>query len=261
MGARAVTPFDGGAAPRAFLVALIAAGGLLAFTGMRPSQPWLLFFTAGAVAIAAAGIVGGSSRRVEGDLSAFGFSLLPATCTLAAGAFADQLLEGYSRAVLSAGAGSVVGLIVYAEFRSVDRRARPVGPSRLVLAGATYAGAFGVFTVMFQDGVQLAPGIAAVGMASWLLATSLLRGSGSVGMSAVLAGFAVGVGVAELRAVLYFFPTEGVLGGVLLLLGFHIATGMVHHLLDKDFRAATAAEYGLVAAGGTAAVVIASMAA
>jgi len=254
-------PLEGGAAPRAFLVALVAAAGLLAFAGMRPSQPWLLFFTAGAVALAAAGTVRVGRRGGSlGDLAPLGFSLLPATCTLSAGAFADQMVDGYLRAVIAVGGGLAVGAVVHAEVRSVERRARVAGPSRLLLAAATYAAAFGLFTVMFQDTVQVVPGVAATGLATWLLATSLLSGRGSVGRSALLAGLAVGLSLAELRAALYYFPLEGVAGGVVLLIGFHVAAGTVHHLLNRDLSWAVAAEYALAAGAGLAAVTMAATA-
>ncbi|MFQ5382065.1 MAG: hypothetical protein ACE5EF_10670 [Dehalococcoidia bacterium] len=260
MPAAAPVP-EGGATPRAFLVGLVAAAGLLAFVGMRPSQPWLLFFTAGAVALAAAGTVRAGARGQSlGDLAPLGFSLLPATCTLAAGAFADQMATGYLRAWIAGGAGLAVGGVVLAEVRSVERRARVAGPSRLLLAGAAYGAAFGLFTVMFQDRVRLVPGVIATGLAAWLLATSLLSGRGSVGRSALLAGLAVGLSLSELRAALYYFPLEGVAGGVTLLVGFHVATGIVHHLLDRDLSWSLVGEYALSAGLALVAITVASAA-
>jgi hypothetical protein len=46
------------------------------------------------------------------------------------------------------------------------------------------------------------------------------------------------------------------LRGALLIIGFYLATGLVHHLLDRDLEWATTAEYLIVAAVGTAAVVV-----
>ena len=94
---------------------------------------------------------------------------------------------------------------------------------------------------------------------SWLLATSLLREGGSVGEEAFLAGLAVGISVAELRAILYFLPIEGVLGGAILLVGFHVAAGIVHHLLDRDLSVGTVAEYATVMVAAVAAVVTAGV--
>jgi hypothetical protein len=84
----------------------------------------------------------------------------------------------------------------------------------------------------------------------------LLRESRLLGPSSLLVGLAIGVSLAELRLSLYFFPLDGLLAGALLIIGFYLATGLVHHLLDHDLEWATTAEYLIVAAVGTAAVVV-----
>jgi hypothetical protein len=71
----------------------------------------------------------------------------------------------------------------------------------------------------------------------------------------LLVGLAIGVSVGELRLVLYFFALDGLLAGAILIIAFYLATGLVHHLLDHDLEWSTTAEYLLVAAVGTAAVV------
>lgn len=250
---------DGGPAARALLTALVAAGGLVSFASLRPSQPWLLFFTAAVVGLAAAGTARGHPRMAgRSDAASLGFALLPVVCVLAAGAFADRVLEGYLR-VAGAGAGAAIaGVAVFAEYHAADPDSRGYSAVRVVLAVASYAAAFAIFSVMFEDRIDLVPSAAAIGVAGWLLAASLLREGMTVDSSALFAGFAVGVSVSELRTVLYFFPVEGVLGGAVLLVGFHVATGIVHHLLARDFSVITVAEYGLVAGTGIAAVIAAS---
>ena len=34
---------------------------------------------------------------------------------------------------------------------------------------------------------------------------------------------------------LYFFALDGLLAGALMIIGFYLATGLVHHLLDHDW--------------------------
>ena len=87
------------------------------------------------------------------------------------------------------------------------------------------------------------------------LSLELLRESRLSGLSSILIGLAIGISIAEFRMVLYFFPLDGLLAGALLIIGFYLATGLVHHLLDHDLEWSTSAEYLLVAAVGTAAVV------
>ncbi len=193
------------------------------------------------------------------ELATLGSTFLPALTVLAIGAFADRVLEGYTRPLVACGGAILAGLTVLAEYHAVDQESRVYGAVRIVLAVAIYATAFGVFGVMFQGDIDLVISVLAIGFASWLLATSLLREGGSVGEEAFLAGLAVGISVAELRAILYFLPIEGVLGGAILLVGFHVAAGIVHHLLDRDLSVGTVAEYATVMVAAVAAVVTAGV--
>ena len=68
--------------------------------------------------------------------------------------------------------------------------------------------------------------------------------------------FPIGVSLAELRFAFYFFPLDDLLAGALLIIGFYLATGLVHHLLDHDLEWTTTAEYLAVASVATAAVVV-----
>ena len=78
-----------------------------------------------------------------------------------------------------------------------------------------------------------------------------------MGRSSLLVGIAIGLTLGEFRAALYFYPLDGLLAGALLLIAFYLATGIVHHILDRDLDLATAAEYVVVTAGAAAAVVAA----
>jgi len=96
---------------------------------------------------------------------------------------------------------------------------------------------------------------AMVGFVAALLARELLRGKPAHGPEFVVGGIAIGISVAELRLALYFFPLDGLLAGALLIIAFYLATGLVHHMLDHDLEWGTTAEYVLVTAVATAAVV------
>jgi hypothetical protein len=69
-------------------------------------------------------------------------------------------------------------------------------------------------------------------------------------------GIAIGISLAELRLAFYFFPLDELLAAALLIIGFYLATGIVHHLLDRDLEVSTTAEYLLVATVATAAVIV-----
>ncbi len=239
------------------LVTGVAAVGLVAYLTMRPTQSWILWMTAALVALAVDGIVR-SSPRWEGSapLASGVYLLLPALAALGAGLFIDHAVEGYGRPISALAGALAVGTVAYGEYETVNFGSRLYGPMRLVLAVATYLTAFALFTVIFTRDMDLPLAGFFIGIVSMALSTELLRESRLLGPSSLLVGLAIGVSLAELRLALYFFPLDGLLAGALLIIGFYLATGLVHHLLDHDLEWGTTAEYLLVAAVGTAAVVV-----
>ncbi|MGH2609382.1 MAG: DUF5656 family protein, partial [Tepidiformaceae bacterium] len=246
-----------GTTARLVLLVLVAAGGLTAYVTIRPEQPWLLWLTAGLVALGTDGVVRGHPRwQGEGAFASLVYLLLPFLATLGAGLFIDEATDGYGRPVTALAGAALVGVVAYGEFCTVEFGSRLYGAMRLVLAVVTYLTAFAIYTVVFTRDLDVAAGSIYVGLASAALAMELLRESRLLGASSVLVGLAIGISVGELRAALYFFPLDGLLAGALLIIGFYLATGLAHHLLDHDLEWSTTAEYVLVAAVGTAAVVV-----
>jgi hypothetical protein len=239
------------------LVGVVAMAGLAAFLDIRPYQPWILWLTAGLAALATDGVVRSHPRWDEpGPIASVIFLFLPAVAVLAGGLFIDHAVDGYARPVLGLVVGGCVGAIALGEYLTVDPESRTYGATRLVLTVATYLAAFAMYAVLFTNGLPLWASVVSAGAVSMALAMELLREARHFGESSTLVGLAIGVSLAELRLALYFFPLDGLLAGALLIIGFYLATGLVHHLLDHDLELATAAEYLLVAAAGTAAVVV-----
>lgn len=242
---------------RVVLLVGVVAVGLVAYLGLRPSQPWILWLTAGLTALAVDGIVRSNPRWGEhGMLASFVYLVLPALAVVALGLFIQEALNGFARPLTALGGAFAVGVVAYGEYHTVDFGSRLYGYMRLVLAIATYLTAFAIYTVVFSRDVDLVPGALVIGVVTLLLSMELLRESRLLGPSSLLIGLAIGVSLAELRLVLYYFPLDSLLAGALLIIGFYLATGLVHHLLDHDLEWSTTAEYVLVAAVGTAAVVI-----
>ena len=234
----------------------IACLGLAAYLNFRPEQPWILWLTAGLVAMAVDGIV--RTHAVwedDGPFSTVVYLLLPALTTLGIGYFVDDAVTGYARLGLALLGSSLVGFVAYGEYHSVDISTRLYGSIRLILAVVTYLTAFALYTVIFSRDLDLPVAALLVATISMALSVELLRESHLTARSSMLVGLAVGVSLGELRLVLYFFAHDGLLAGALLIIGFYLATGLVHHLLDHDLEFGTAAEYLLVASVGTAAVV------
>jgi len=246
-----------GATARCVVLSGVAALGLAAYLDIRPAQPWLLWLTTGLIALAVDGLVRGSPRwHGDGAFSSAVFLFLPALAVLGGGLFINDAVDGYARTVSAVAAGVAAGVIAYGEYQTVDFGSRLYGPMRLALAVATYLAAFALYTVVFNSELSLPMGALCVGVASMALSMELLRESRLLGPSSLLVGLAIGVSMAELRLGLYYFPLDSLLAGALLIIGFYLATGLVHHLLDRDLEWATTAEYLIVAAVGTAAVVV-----
>ncbi|MBE7518028.1 MAG: hypothetical protein HS107_02175 [Thermoflexaceae bacterium] len=224
---------------------------------MRPTQPWILYLTAALAALGVDGIIRNHPRwHYDGLLASLVYLFLPAIAVLAAGLFIDEAVDGYARPAAAAGGGLALAGVAFGEFHTVNFQSRLYGPMRLLLAVATYLAAFAIYTVVFTRDLDLPLAAAVVAVTTVALAMELLRESRLLGPSSLLVGIAIGISIAELRLALYFFPLDGLLAGALLIIGFYLATGLVHHLLDHDLEWSTTAEYLLVAGVSTAAVVV-----
>lgn len=251
-------PGAGDITARTVLLAGMAALGMGAYVTFRPEQPWILIVTALLTALATDGLVklhqGWLGHR---SLDSVVYTFLPALWVLGGGLFIDHAIEGYARPGLAVAAGAVVGLVAFGEYQTVDPSGRLYGRFRVLMAVATYLVAFAFFTVIYSRDFELWFAGAFVGGVSALLSMELLREGRIVGPSSLMVGMAIGLTVGEFRLALYFYPLDGLLAGALLLIGFYLATGIVHHLLDRDLDMSTAAEYVSVTAIAAAAVVVA----
>ena len=220
---------------------------------------WILWATVLVAVLAADGTVR-THPRWRGDfLDAVIYTLLPGLGVLGAGLFIDEAIDGYARVATGVAAGVGVGILCFGEYHTVAVGTRMFGTMRLLLAVATYLTAFALFTVFFTRDLELPAAAAAVGAVSLALGLELLRESRLRGPSSLFAAFAIGVSMAELRIALYYFPLDDLLAGALLIIGFYLATGIIHHLLDEDLDFTTLSEYVIVTAVSTGAVVIARL--
>lgn len=243
--------------PRVTLAALLAVIGLVGYLDIGPQQSWILWLTCGLIALASDGTV--RSHQLWKDpnpLASLVYLFLPALTLMGGGLFIDDAIGGYARAISAVVVGLATGLVVYGEYQTVDFGSTLYGPMRLLLAVATYLSAFALYAVIFSRGIELPLAAFLVGIISMALSLELLRETHLTGPNSLFIGLAIGISMAELRLVLYFFALDGLLAGALLIIGFYLATGLVHHLLDHDLEWGTTAEYLLVASVGTAAVVV-----
>ena len=252
------SPGGASVAARTVVLGGLAALGLGAYVSLRPEQPWILVLTTLVVALATDGLVKSHPQwRDLRPLDSAVYTFLPALFVLGSGLFIDHVVHGYVRQAAAIAAGVAVALVAFGEFQTVDFEGRLFGPFRVFMAVVTYITAFAFFTVIYSRDFDLRFAGVFVAGVSALLAMELLRESRLLGMSSLLVGIAIGLTLGEFRLALYFFPLDGLLAGALLLIAFYLATGIIHHLLDRNLDLATAAEYIVVTAGASAAVVAA----
>lgn len=243
---------------RTVILGGMAALGLGAYVSLRPEQPWILVLTTVMAALGTDGLVKTHPQWLDlRPLDSAVYTFLPALFVLGSGLFIDHAIEGYARQPTAVAAGIAVGLVAFGEFQTVDFDGRLFGPFRLFMAVVTYVTAFAFFTVIYSRDFDLAFAGLFIASVSALLAMELFRESRLLGLSSLLVSLAIGVTLGEFRLALYFYPLDGLLAGALLLIGFYLATGIVHHILDRDLDVGTAAEYLVVTLVASAAVVVA----
>jgi len=245
-------------AARTVLIGGLAALGIGAYVSIRPEQPWILLLTTLMVALGTDGLVKSHPHWIDlRPIDSIVYTFLPALAVLGSGLFIDHAIDSYARQGMAMFAAVTVGLAAFGEYQTVDPAGRLYGPFRVFMALATHLVAFSFFTVIYSRDFDVPFAAAFVAGVSTLLAMELLREDRIVGRSSLLVGIAIGLTLGEFRAALYFYPLDGLLAGALLLIAFYLATGIVHHILDRDLDVSTAAEYVVVTAVAAAAVVAA----
>lgn len=236
----------------------LAALGLGAYVSIRPEQPWILLLTTLMAALGTDGLVKSHPKwRDLRPLDSAVYTFLPALFVLGSGLFIDHFIDGYARQGAAITAGAAVALVASGEFQTVDFEGRLFGPFRVFMAVITYVSAFAFFTVIYSRDFDAPFAGLFVAAVSALLAMELLREDRILGASSFLVGIAIGMTLGEFRLAMYFFPLDGLLAGALMLIAFYLATGIVHHLLDRDLDVGTAAEYVAVTLVASGAVVAA----
>lgn len=243
---------------RTVILGALAALGLGAYVSLRPEQPWILILTTILAALGTDGLVKAHPQwRDLRPLDSAVYTFLPALFVLGSGLFIDHAIEGYGRQPSAIVAGVAVALVAFGEYQTVDFDGRLFGRFRVLMAVVTYVTAFAFFTVIYSRDFDLIFAGLFIAGVSALLAMELFRESQLLGLSSLLVSLAIGVTLGEFRLALYFYPLDGLLAGALLLIAFYLATGIVHHILDRDLDLATAAEYVVVTLGASAAVIVA----
>lgn len=242
-------PLVGG--PAALLAALVTLAFLM-FLLIEPTPPWIALFGAVVAALGADGVLRHERRRaIEAGADTAPHLILPALYALALPPFVEQNTQGFATPLAGLAAGGGFLAVLAAEAHSLRAREPRLGAARLVAGAASYLVAFAAFSLAYDAGLDLARALAAVALASWLLAFALLREGHADPADTLILAAVVALVVAQLRWALHFVPLDGPLAAAALLIAFHFASGVLHaHLAQRLNRGALAAHVAVAAAGG-----------
>ncbi|MGD8398822.1 MAG: hypothetical protein PVG11_08185, partial [Anaerolineae bacterium] len=148
--------------------------------------------------------------------------------------------------------GLILILVISAEYYTVD----PAGPrylvARLSLNAWAYLLAAIIYVLIYSAKARSLISATGVAFVSTLLALEFLRSAGrSFSRTALYAAIA-GLSTGEIIWAMNYWRISGVTGGLILLLGFYVATGLANQQLQGRLSRRVLIEYGVVALLGLA---------
>jgi hypothetical protein len=144
--------------------------------------------------------------------------------------------------------GSVIALIVLAEFATVDPDVLGYARSRLILNIVAYALAFVSFTLIYGTrwrSFVTAPAVSAVG---FVLAFELLNTTEVPMRRAALYGLLTAILLGECAWALNYWRLASLAGGLIMLLIFYTVVGIAQQILLSRLTQRTLAEFAVVGA-------------
>ncbi len=148
--------------------------------------------------------------------------------------------------------GLVLILVISAEYHTVDPAGRRYLAARLGLNAWAYLLALVIFVLIYSAKARSLLSATGVTLVSTLLALEFLRsagrGFGRTALYALIAGLSTG----EIVWAMNYWRISGVTGGLILLLGFYVFTGLANQQLQGRLTRRVLVEYGLVALFGLA---------
>ena len=186
-----------------------------------------------------------SARRMEARFS-FVTWTLPALTVLLAAALLPQLPTNLYRIAGYVLTGLILILVISAEYYTVDPSDRLYLAARLSLNAWAYLLALLIFVLIYSAKTRSLVSATGVTVVSTLLALEFLRsagrGFGRTALYALIAGLSTG----EIIWAMNYWRISGVTGGLILLLGFYVFTGLANQQLQGRLNRQVLVEYGLV---------------
>jgi hypothetical protein len=187
-----------------------------------------------------------TARRIEARYS-FVTWTLPALTVLLAAVLLPLAPTRLYQVIGYVLTGLILILVISAEYYTVD----PADPrylmARLGLNGWAYLLAAIVFVLIYSAKARSLVSATGVALVSTLLALEFLRSAGrGFGRTALYAAIA-GLSTGEIIWAMNYWRISGVSGGLILLLGFYVATGLANQQLQGRLNRRVLVEYAAVA--------------
>ena len=188
-------------------------------------------------------------RRIQAHYS-FVTWTLPALTTLLVTVLLPQISGQVYRIAAYVIAGLLLILVISAEYYTLDPTDKRYVAARLSLNAWAYVLALGVFVLVYSAKARSLLSATGITVVSTLLALELLRGAGrSFGRTALYALIA-GLCTGEIIWAMNYWRIGGLTGGLILLLGFYVVTGLANQQLQGKLTRRVLVEYGVVALVG-----------
>jgi hypothetical protein len=231
--------------------------GLAAFLAIEPTQNWLLLLLALLTGLGIDGIVRAHPQDPFRHLDETALYLfLPVLFTLAVGLFLEEAAEGYWTVPAGLLMAVPFGLILRAEYNSIDSQAEAFPAARFILNIATYVVAFLFYATIIDFELDLVRSAFAVGVVSLLLGIEVLREEALATPRTLAYALAIGLLLAEVTWSLHFLPLEGTVAAVFLLLAFYSLSGLMHGYLGRRLTLHTIGEFAAMGLASLAIVII-----
>lgn len=240
----------------AVVLTVVVTLAFLMFMLTEPTAAWLALFVAAVAAVGTDRVLRlAHPRSFELGLDPTLQVPLPALYALAAPVLLEDMVRGGWALPAALLAGGGFGAILFAQVHSARPHERWLAVARPATSAAAYVTAFAVLTLTYAFELGLVAAIVAVALAAGLLAVELLRdGHADPADTFVLAGV-VALVVGLLRWTLHYVPLDGYLAALTLLLGFFLASGLLHAHLTLELRRGVMAQYIVIAAVGGALII------
>jgi hypothetical protein len=192
-----------------------------------------------------------TARQIEARYS-FVTWTLPALTVLLATVLLPQASTQLYRAFGLVATGLILILVISAEYYTVDPAGRQYLTARLSLNAWAYLVALVLFILIYSAKARSLISATGVSLVSALLALEFLRSAGrGFGRTALYAAIA-GLCTGEIIWAMNYWRISGITGGLILLLGFYVFTGLANQQLQDRLTRRVLIEYAVVALLGLA---------